>query len=62
MGRCTIPESSDPSYAYWQVTPGAHCAVNEPCAVTELVPPAGFVAVKVKVPRTSDDEELVITN
>ena len=42
--------------------PGAHGASNEPCAVTELVPPAGSVAVKVKVPRTADDEELVITN
>jgi hypothetical protein len=43
------------------VTPGAHCALNEPCAVTELVP-AGFVAVKLKVPLTFDDEELVITS
>jgi hypothetical protein len=47
---------------YWQVIPGAHCASNEPFAVTELVPPAASVAVKVKVPRTVDDEELVITS
>jgi len=36
--------------------------VNEPLAVTELVPPAGSVAVKVKVPRTSVVDELVITS
>jgi hypothetical protein len=30
--------------------------------VTELVPEVGSVAVKVNVPRTADDEELVITN
>ena len=47
---------------YWQVVPGAHWASNEPFAVTVLVPPAGSVAVKVKVPRTEEDEELVITN
>jgi len=47
---------------YWQAIPGAHCASKEPCAVTELVPEVGSVAVKVNVPRTADDEELVITN
>jgi hypothetical protein len=36
--------------------------VNEPCAVTELVLAEGFVPVKLKVPRTSDEEELVITS
>jgi len=36
--------------------------VNEPFAVTELAPPAGSAAVKVKVPRTSDADELVITS
>lgn len=61
-----VPENQVPllchSESYRQVIPGPHCAVNEPCAVTELVPPAGSVAVKVKVPRTSDADELVITN
>jgi hypothetical protein len=47
---------------YWQVVPGAHCASNVPCAVTVLVPTLGSVAVNVNVPRTVDDEELVITN
>ena len=47
---------------YWQVIPGAHCALNDPCALTVLVPAVGSVAVKVKLPRTADGDELVITN
>ena len=47
---------------YWHATPGAHWAEKEPCAVTVPGPPDGSVAVKVKVPRTDVDDELVITN
>ncbi len=47
---------------YWQVIPGAHCALNEPFAVTEPVPPVALVPVKVKVPRTAEGEELMITS
>ena len=45
-------------HVYWQVIPGAHGALNVPCAVTEAVPPATSVPVKLKVPRTDDGEDL----
>jgi hypothetical protein len=49
-------------YAYWQVIPGAHGALKVPLAVTVPVPPPTSVPVKLKVPRTDDGEELVITS
>ena len=48
--------------AYKQAIPGAHCAAKDPCAVTELAPLAGSLAVKVKVPCTPDADDPVITN
>jgi hypothetical protein len=36
--------------------------LNDPRAVTVLVPSIAFVPVKVNVPRTADGEELVMTS
>jgi hypothetical protein len=65
VGPREVPDRPRPALPvprYKQASPGAHFALNDPCAVTVLGVLPALVAVKVNVPFTADGDELVITN